>query len=354
MNMRHLAVVLWSTLLPVLAAQAEVPRLEELAARVAAEPDRMDTRFDYARALSWAERWQDALQEYDRLLAAAPEDPDFLLGKAQVLAWSGRPAEALPLLEQARRHAPDYQEVIRLEAQLRAGLAAWPVQSLEAGLGWQDLGNGRPDWNAQYVEYQRRSAPGHFLSGSVARAERFNAADVEGRVSWARPWNANWSFGLEGSLAPGADVLPRRSGRFRLQRTLGDGWGMHGGLYRAGYASDDLTTATAGAERYAGHWYGGVTVNASRLQGADTTWSGQLRLDRYYATDSRVGLIVAAGRETESIGAGRFLTSSTRGLSLLGQHRWAPQWSINWELLVHEQGDAYTRRGFRAGLRHDF
>lgn len=339
---------------PLPLAMADEAGLAELETRLAADPARLETRFAYAQALSWAERWDDALREYDRLLAVVPDDPDYLLGKAQVLAWSKRPAEALPLLERARRRAPDYEAVLRLEAQVRAQLDARPTQSLEAGFGWQDLDSGQADWRTQYAEYQRSTAPEHAVFGGVQRIERFGASDFEGRAGWAHPWSDDWSFALEGSLAPGADVLPRWSGRFRLRRALGDGWGVHGGLYQAAYARDDLVTATGGAERYTGPWYAGLTVNASRLQGADTTWSGHARLDRYYASDGRIGLIVALGRETESIGDGRFLTSSTRGLSLLGQHRLAPRWSVGWELLVHEQGDAYTRKGFRAGLRHDF
>lgn len=350
-----LLVALFALVLPSVApAMADEPGLAALEARLATDPGHLETRFAYAQALSWAERWEEALREYDRLLAAVPDDPDYLLGKAQVLAWSGRPADALPLLERARRAAPDYEAVARLEAQVRERLDTRPAQSLEAGFGWQDLGRDLPDWRTLYVDYQRRTAPGHALFAGVQQADRFDVTDFEGHAGWARPWNDHWSFVVEGSLAPGAGVLPRWSGRFRLRRQVGDGWGVFGGLQQAGYASDDLTTATVGAERYAGPWYAGLTINASRLQGADTTWSGQLRFDRYYAADSRIGLIAALGRETESIGEQRFLTSSTGSLALLGQHRWAPQWSVSWELLVHDQGDAYTRRGFRAGLRHDF
>lgn len=354
MPARVLALLLGLALLPVGAALPDDARLAELEAQLAADPGRLETRFDYARELSWAERWDEALREYDRLLAAAPGNPDYLLGKAQVLAWSGRPAAALPLLEQARRAAPDYQAVIGLEAQVRERLAARPAQTLEVGGGWQDLGGGLPDWRSQYVAYQRSLAQDHAVFGSVQREERFDSSDVEGRAGWARPWSDDWSFVLEGSVAPGAEVLPRWSGRVRLRRDLGDGWGLFGGVSQSGYARDDLATGTVGAERYTGPWQAAVTVQASRLQGADTTWSGHARLDRYYATDSRIGLIAAAGRETESIGDGRFLTSSTLGLVLLGLHRVAPRWSVSWELLVHEQGDIYTRKGFRAGLRYDF
>jgi len=341
-------------LAPASAVLADEPGLAELKARVDADPGRLETRFDYARALSWAERWDEALREYDRLLAVVPEDPDYLLGKAQVLAWSRRPAEALPFLEQARRLAPDYAAVIRLEAQVREQLAARPAQSLEAGVGFEALNRGLPDWNSQYLDYLHRSPEGVVVYGGLRRIERFDLVDVEAAGSWSRPWNEVWTVALDGSLAPGADVLPRWSGRVRLRRALDAGWGVHGSIYQAGYAADDLSTVTLGAERYLGRWYGGLTVYASRLQGADTTWSGQLRADRYYDTDSRIGLVMAAGRESASVGGGRFITTNTRSLSLLGLHRLAPRWSVNWELLVHEQGDAYTRKGFHVGLRHDF
>lgn len=354
MPARVLVLLLVLVLLPVGAAMPDDAGLAELEAQLAADPGRLEARFEYARALSWAERWDEALREYDRLLAAAPGNPDYLLGKAQVLAWSGRPAAALPLLEEARQAAPDYQAVILLEAQVRERLAARRGQSLETGVGWQDLGRGLPDWRSQYIAYQRSPAKDHAVFGGVQREDRFDASDVEGRAGWARPWNDDWSFVLEGSVAPGADVLPRWSGRIRLRRAVGDGWGVYGGVSQSSYADDDLATAAVGAERYTGPWYAALTVQAGRLQGADTTWSGHARLDRYYASDSRVGLIAAAGRETESIGDGRFLTSSTLGFALLGLHRVAPRWSVSWELLVHEQGDIYTRKGFRAGLRYDF
>ena len=354
----QLLAMLVLALLPALSpgsqAIANEPDLAALESQLAADPARLDTRFAYAQALSWAKRWEDALQEYDLLLAVVPDDPDYLLGKAQVLAWSGRPAEALPLLERARRRAPEYQAVVRLEAQVREQLAPRQAQSAEAGFGWQELGGGLPAWNMQYLDYQRTLAPRHLLSGGVQRVERFDQADVELRAGWAQPWTEAWSFALEAGIAPGADVLPRWSGRFRLRRELGEGWGVHGALSHASYAADDLTTAAVGAERYLGAWYGALSVHAGRLQGADTTWSGQLRLERFYAMDSRAGLILAAGRETESIGDGRFLTSSTRGLALVGLHRLTPHWGFGWEWLVHDQGDAYTRRGFRVGLRHDF
>lgn len=318
----------------------------------AAEPDELASRFSRAQALSWEGRWDEALAEYDRLLAVSPDDPDYLFGKAQVLAWMGRPAEALPLLESARQRAPDYEALLLLERQVRAQLQ--PSQSLELGYGWQDLSRGLPNWSSQYLDYVRRSAGDRVLFGGLQRVERFDLVDVGANAGGSLPLLPHWSATFEGSVAPGADVLPRWSGLARFRRSLPDGWAAEAGARRSGYADNQLTLMTLGAERYVGDWYAAWTVFASRLQGGDTTWSNRLRVDYYYAGANRFGVIVVAGRETESVGGGRFTTNSTRGISVLGYHEITPRWGLNWELLAHEQGDAYTRRGFRAGIRHQF
>jgi YaiO family outer membrane protein len=337
---------------PAAGMRADEARLDRLEARLAGHPHELETRLAYAQALSWEKRWDEALEQYDRLLTVVPDDPDYLLGKAQVLTWMGRPGAALPLLEAARKRAPEYEAVLHLEAQARAQLAAGPVQELEAGLEWQDLDSGLPNWSSQYVEYLRRIDSGRAVSAGIRRTERFNLADTEGRLGFALPLAHAWAVALEGRLAPGAEVLPRREGHARVRKGLPEGWGVEAGLRRASYADSELTIFTLGTERYFGHWYAGWTVFAGRLQGADTTWSHRLRVDHYYTEAGRIGFIVSAGRETDSLGDGRFTTNGTRGAALIGLHQWSRQWSLVWELLVHEQGDAYTRRGFHAGVRH--
>jgi YaiO family outer membrane protein len=333
-------------------AEARGPgeEIEQLAGRLVQAPEDHDTRFAYARQLSWHGRWEEALAEYDRLLMVDPDNADYLLGKAQVLSWSGRPDQAVPLLEKAAALAPEYAAVRELQASLLRQADDRPVREIEAGLGWQDLDSGLPAWSEQYLEFSRRSAARQVLYGGLRRTERFDLADLEGSLGFSRPLTGAWLAAVEGRIAPGAEVLPRWSGQLRVRRDFGGGWGAELGARRAAYARDELDIWTLAVDRYFSHWYVGWAVLAGKLEGANLTWSNQLRLDRHYGDGSRLGAIASTGRETDSLGDGRFTTNSTLGLSLQGLHRFSTRYGISWELLVHEQGDAYLRRGFRVGL----
>lgn len=324
--------------------------IEQLAGRLAQAPEDHDARFAYARQLSWNGRWEEALAEYDRLLTVDPDNPDYLLGKAQVLSWSGRPDQALVLLEKAAALAPEYAAVRELQAGLLRQAGDRPVREIEAGLDWQDLDRGLPAWSEQYLEFSRRSAARQVLYGGLRRTERFDLTDLEGSLGYSRPVTAVWLAAVEARIAPEAEVLPRWSGQLRARRDFGDGWGAELGARRAAYARDELDVWTLAVDRYVGHWYVGWTVFAGKLEGADLTWSNQLRLDRHYGDGSRLGATASTGRETDSLGDGRFTTNGTLGLSLLGRHWFSTRYGVSWELLVHEQGEAYLRRGFRVGL----
>ena len=159
---------------------------------------------------------------------------------------------------------------------------------------------------------------------------------------------------IEGSAAPGADVLPRWSLSGRLQRTLRSGFGLQVGLRHARYQDDYTNLASLTGDRYWGDYYAGYTLYASRLQGAGTNLSHQVRVDRYYGDRNRVGALVSIGDETESVGGGRFVTDTTATFVVGGRHWFMPLWALSWELIWHDQGDAYTRGGARVGLRRQF
>jgi len=361
--------------------------LAELEAALDADPVDLELRFAYARVLGWDGQYANAMRQYEILLAADPNNADFLLGKAQVLVWSQRPEAALPLLARARTLAPDYLAVWQLED--RALISAqgehhrtrhrqliemarerfpdqqwrdWPDTirevrtglQLEAGIGWYDLGTGRDDWHLLYADVSHALGHERTLFARVSRWERFGLTDTELLAGIALPLDDRWSASLQGSLAPAAEVLPRRTLQLDARREFGRGIAASATIRQAGYDNDTLRSYALGLERYHGHWYAAWRVSAGRLGDADTTWSQQLRLDRYYGDGHRAGLIVAAGRETESLGDGRFITSGVRTAVLQGRHWIDPAWAISWEITLQRQVGAYTRRGLSVGLRHQF
>jgi YaiO family outer membrane protein len=354
-------------------------------------PDDVEARLLYARVLAWDGRYAAADAQYERLLSGSPENVDYLLGRAQVRYWQGSAQSALPLLERARALAPDYEAVWQLEAralaaaggadnearhrrltlQARARFPAsdwpeWPPARggaavtgvagrghLEAGGGYQELDNGLPSWKSWYAAGRYRLGERKALYGQLRRTERFDQADHELQAG------INWAVGragaltLEGTGAPGADVLPRWSAFAALRQPLPADFGLAAGLRHKRYQDRYLNVLTLTGEKYFGDYYAAWTTYLSKLQGAGNNVANQLRVDRFYRGESRVGLLVAMGQETESVGQDQFVDSDTLSATLTGLHQLTPAWAVTWDLIYHDQDDAYRRGGFRVGLRRE-
>ena len=362
-----IAIVAWADNRLLASAQASVDAGELdkaahiLALGLADEPDNEPARYLYARVLSWNGRLIAASAQYDVLLEANPNNADYLLGKAQVLVWSDRPDDALPLLEQARELAPDYDTISTLEAQAlqasagsAASLMATSLGHVEAGVSWQGLTNDLPDWSSLYVDASRKLANGRTLVGGLRHTERFDQSDVEARGGVYWPVATDWTLLVEATVAPDADVLPEWSGFGELSMPLVKNYDLRVGYRHRNYTANDLNTLTLAADGYLAEFLGSWTVYISKLSGADTTLATQFRLDRYYGDASRIGVLVAFGDETESVGGGQFIESDTFSLVLTGMHWLTPVWGLSWDVGYQEQGDFYERGGVRVGLRRQF
>ena len=125
------------------------------------------------------------------------------------------------------------------------------------------------------------------------------------------------------------------------------------GLRHRSYADRHLNVVTLTGDKYFGDYYAAWTTYISKLEDADTNFANQLRVDRYYRGDNRVGLLFAVGKETESVGQDQFIESDTLSIVFTGLHRFTPKWAVTWDLIYHDQDDAYQRGGFRVGLRRE-
>lgn len=389
-----LSVVTWSADSAVDQARAALDQEDRagailiLADRVQAEPGDQQARFLYARVLAWDGQRAASLAQYDELLYTSPDNADYLLGKAQVFYWDGAPRSALPLLEQARKLAPDYEAVWQLEARALLAIgdadsevqfatlttqgrfrfpnAKWPKAApppvaapvitparghIEAGGGYQDLDNGLPSWKTLYVNGSYRLAQDRILYGELRQSDRFNEKDHELQAGLVLPVLTSATLTVEGTGAPGADVLPRWSLFSELRLPLPKGYGIGAGWRHRNYEDSHLNLFTLTGEKYFGNYYAAWTTYISKLEGADANFANQLRVDRYYMGENRIGLLFAAGKETESVGQGQFIESDTVSVALTGLHRLTPQWALTWDLIYHDQDDAYQRGGFRVGLR---
>ena len=370
--------------------------MAKLDRHLASEPGDREARFLYARVLAWEQRWTASLEQYDALLFAGPDNADYLLGKSQVLVWSGHPVDALPLLARARESAPHYEAVWRLEVQALEAIddtarygeledlrrdarerfadSAWPgfrsqssitvtrtpaqqsrlSNHVEGGFSVQQLSNDLPDWSSLYVHGGRRLGPRKSVYGQLRQTDRFDQTDheISGGIYW--PVGEAWTASADASLAPGAVVLPKWTVAGQLQRPLEYGFSMQVGIRHAEYAANHVRMLTLTGDYYWKNYYAGWTVYWSKLEDADPTFANQFRFDRYYGHSSRIGFLLAFGEEVESVGNGLFVKGETLSAVLTGLHWLSPVWGLSWDVIFHEQGDAYRRGGFRVGLRRQF
>lgn len=367
--------------------------IQVLADRLETEPGDQEARFLYARVLAWDGQRDASLAQYDELLYASSNNADYLLGKALVLYWDGTPRDALPLLDQARALAPDYEAIWQSETRVllaigdadsKARFAAltgqargrfpdsqwpqWPAPAptpgvnptsrpalgyLEAGGGYQDLDNGLPDWKTLYVSGNYRFAERKSVYGQLRQTDRFDETDHELQAGLVWPVLTAATLTMEGTVAPGADVLPRWSLFTEGRLPLPQGYGIGLGWRHKNYEDRHLNTLTLTGEKYFGNYYAAWTSYLSKLEGTDTNFANQLRVDRYYMGENRIGLLFAVGKETESVGQGQFVESDTLSIVLTGLHRFTPQWAVTWDLIYHDQDEAYKRGGFRVGFRRE-
>lgn len=333
--------------------------LELLECHLALMPGDGDARYLYARILAWEQQWAASLEQYDRLLRVTPTNVDYLLGKSQALVWSQRPADALPLLAQARQLAPEYEAVRTLEARALHAVNepqqhALPANHVEAGFSTQTLSGDLPGWTNLYVQGGRQLGRRKSIYGQLRQTERFNERDHEIAAGFYWPFGDAWTASADASLAAGAVVLPEWTIAAQMQRSFQRGLGIQAGIRHSEYASNYVRMLTLIADYYWRNYYTGWTVYLGKLEGADPTVANQWRVDRYYGARNRIGILLAAGKETESAGNGIFVTGDTFSAAMTGLHWLGPVWGVSWDLVFHEQGDAYRRGGFRVGLRRQF
>lgn len=77
-------------------------------AEAEAHPGSYDAKFNLARALSFSNHREEAIQIYTELLATRPNNSDLLLGRGRTYAWDGRWAEAEADITAVIKRFPQY------------------------------------------------------------------------------------------------------------------------------------------------------------------------------------------------------------------------------------------------------
>lgn len=310
---------------------------------------------------------------YGRLVLEYPDNVDFTFGYAQVLHWSGAHAEALRLLVLSRALSPDYEDVWKLEAQVRLRL----IEGGDAGDLAEFLDEARirfdnPSW-AQNLEpkklprfrwlisatrdYLDSDTPdwqrfdllfGAFLNDkteaylTATSSERFASADHQAGIGIRLNILELWSIdsGVKHASAP--THLPELEIWLGAMRKFGNNWVGHLRLASRRYSEDRLQLTTIAAERYAGAFRIEYALGISYFA-SETGLGHRLSVDHYLASGARLGFIAASGEELETLELGQLIRTDTRSAVLIAGFPLSDQLELGLNLGVHDHGDFYRR-----------
>lgn len=255
------------------------------------------------------------------------------------------------------RRRPAYAAALVLNAACAGTVLAQEVTAwseLEAGFSRERLSTGFADWESRTLFGAHQFRPRHVAYAQLRETERFALRDTEIAAGLYYPL-ASWTMLLEASRSPQHRVLPSHSLFAELHRSFAAGWGASAGWRHSEFTRSSADVFVLGAERYWDSWRGAYTLYLGKPEGAGSAAAHRFQLDRYYSSRSSVGISATTGREVENLGPPAGLISSeVRGFALAGRHWFAPDWAASYELLSHEQGSLYRRKGLRLGVRHRF
>ncbi len=361
--------------------------------KIKTQHDNPALHFQLARVLAWQKKYNKALREYDWLLKKFPSNSDYLFGKAQTLYWSGQSQAALKILEPTRKASPDYIDVWRLqitilqksnnkssqtkgntllaEAKKRFPGSQWQgVESIknkaadrsyteiELGLNFDILDNNYDNWSSTYLMTEHQYNNSHKIYASATQTERFKLDDNEVMLGYFMPINTDWNVVVEASKSPTNRVRPKWSAFVQLQRGFEKGWNGYLGLRKTRYSQTTTEALSFIVERYWQNFRFIYTGYVTQVSGAaistETLNAHTLATDYYYDDRSQFGLAITTGKELEYDGSSNPPISSITTIIFKGRHWFTPKWAINYDFTFHEQGNFYSRHGYRLGLRYRY
>jgi YaiO family outer membrane protein len=228
------------------------------------------------------------------------------------------------------------------------------ANEIEIGFSHDSLDKGHAGWSSVYLDGAHRFGDRHSIYGELRQARRFNLSDREVSGGYYQPIGEAWTVLIEASVSPDHNVLPKNSLLGQLQKAFDGGWDVQAGLRRSQYNAASTGLMVLTGERYWDNFRAAYTFYLGKIQGAGAAPSHKGQLSFYYTEHSYLTLGLAKGRQVENLGAGLgVLTTDVTSTSLSGIH-WLGSWGVSYEAIAERQGELYSRKGIRFGLRHAF
>lgn len=228
-----------------------------------------------------------------------------------------------------------------------------PTQ-IEYGVSHENLSGDYGDWWEYYLSASHKFGSRKTLYGLFRETQRFDLTDQEFMLGGYFPMDKQWTGNIEGTVSPTHRVLEKWSARGTFHVALGGGNGIEVGVRHREFNTTTVNSESIGVERYWGKFRAMYKFSISQSSTAGSTSSHSATINYYYGERDSIGIILASGREAESLGAGRVLNLNVRSATLYGAHWLSPDLAVTWRAGVTDQDPVYSRAGFSLGLRHAF
>lgn len=225
-----------------------------------------------------------------------------------------------------------------------------PPTEIHAGIGFESLTAGLPDWTEASVRVQGGVAPGVGLHAEAVRTERFDLVDAQLSAGLSVRLAGPWSGDGEVTVSPTGNVLPQLSAAASLYRQLGGGWvvGLGGRHDKHDVGAVDIGTLMT--DYYVRDLRLGYALSVAFVDGASAP-AHRGSASRYYGAGSAVTVLAAAGQSVERVTGDNLLVTDIVALALWGEHWLSPRLGLTYGVAFNRQGDLYDRRRGAIGVR---
>lgn len=211
-------------------------------------------------------------------------------------------------------------------------------------------------WRIASLYVERKFANRSIVWGSYRVSERRSTRDQEFIGGAYRPFGKKWAATGEAMFSNTRKYVGRFSLLGEGERKLGKGFVGHVGARYTAYDAVKATSIYGLTEKYWGSNRAAYTLYLTRLTNAGTAPTHRFQYTRYFGEElNSLGATFVTGREHENLGPGiGILRSQT--WSIAGSARWwlSKRVGVNFDGLIHRQGDLYYRRGLGFGVRYRF
>ena len=214
-----------------------------------------------------------------------------------------------------------------------------------------NLDHGQPDWSEELLQLAWKPRRGLAILGGARATGRFDQRDREGFAAGYLPLTPTTTLHIEGSASGTHHVLARDSGLAEVAQELGGGWVASIGGKLARYDTGDVRIGSLTIEKYLGDWRLAYTGYLSRADDGGWAPAHRLAATWYRDTLTFVTASVATGREVENVLPQGLVSTDVRAYALGGGLGLGRAWGLSLDAGHVRQGDLYTRRYARLGLR---